>query len=174
METKKYTRLSLLIALSVVLNLIESMIPIFNGFIPGLKLGLANIITLFVLYLYSFKDSIYVSIVRVLLVGILRTGLFSITFFFSLGGALLSVIMMNLFKKISKLSIIGISIIGSIFHSLGQILIAIIFIKNMNMIYYLPWLLLFSIPTGIITGIIAKELMKYFKNYWLINQKNIY
>ena len=72
--------------------------------------------------------------------------------------------MMNLFKKISKLSIIGISIIGSIFHSLGQILIAIIFIKNMNMIYYLPWLLLFSIPTGIITGIIAKELMKYFKN----------
>lgn len=165
MEIKKYTRLSLLIALSVVLNLIESMIPIFNGFIPGLKLGLANTITLFVLYMFSFKDSIYVSIVRVLLVGILRTGLFSITFFFSLGGALLSVIMMNLFKKISKLSIIGISIIGSIFHSLGQILIAIIFIKNMNMIYYLPWLLLFSIPTGIITGIIAKELMKYFKNY---------
>ena len=164
MEIKKYTRLSLLIALSVVLNLIESMIPIFNGFIPGLKLCLANTIILFVLYMFSFKDSIYVSIVRVLLVGILRTGLFSITFFFSLGGALLSVIMMNLFKKLFKLSIIGISIIGSIFHSLGQILIAIIFIKNMNMIYYLPWLLLFSIPTGIITGIIAKELMKYFKN----------
>ena len=102
------------------------------------------------------------SIVRVLLVGILRTGLFSITFFFSLGGAVLSVLMMNLFKKITKLSIIGISIIGSIFHSLGQIIIAIIFVKNINMIYYLPWLLLFSIPTGIITGIITKKLIKSF------------
>ena len=163
MEIKKYARLSLLLALSVVLNLIESTIPIFNGFIPGLKLGLANTVVLFVIYTYSFKDSMYLSVVRVFLVGILRTGLFSVTFFFSLGGSVFSVIMMNLFKKITKLSIIGISIIGSIFHSLGQIVIAIIFIKNINMVYYLPWLLLFSIPTGIITGIITKELLKYFK-----------
>ena len=62
METKKFTRLSLLLALSVVLNLIESMLPIFSGVIPGLKLGLANIIILFVLYNYSFKDAMYLSI----------------------------------------------------------------------------------------------------------------
>ena len=160
MELKKYTRLSLLIAFSTVLSLIESVIPIFNGYIPGLKLGLANIIILFVLYNYSFKDSLYVSIIRVFIVGILRTGLFSINFFFSLSGAVLSIIMMHIFKKTTKLSIIGISIIGSIFHSLGQILIAILFIKNINMIYYLPWLLLFSIPTGIITGMISKEIIR--------------
>lgn len=163
MELKKYTRLSLLLALSVVLNLIESAIPIFNGFIPGLKLGLANTVILFVLYKFTFKDALYVSIVRVFIVGILRTGLFSISFFFSLGGALLSIIIMSLCKKLTALSIIGISIMGSIFHSLGQIGVAILFIKNANMIYYLPWLLLFSIPTGIITGIITKELLKYFK-----------
>lgn len=163
MEIKKYARLSLLLALSVVLNLIESSIPIFNGFIPGLKLGLANTVILFVLYVFSFKDALYVSITRVLIVGILRTGLFSITFFFSLGGAILSILAMSICKKISKLSIIGTSIIGSIFHSLGQILIAIILIKTTNMIYYLPWLLLFSIPTGIITGLITKELIKYFQ-----------
>lgn len=162
MELKKYTRLSLLIAFSIVLSLIESVIPIFNGYIPGLKLGLANIIILFILYNYSFKDSLYVSIIRVFIVGILRTGLFSINFFFSLSGAVLSIIMMHIFKKTTKLSIIGISIIGSIFHSLGQILIAILFIKNINMIYYLPWLLLFSIPTGIITGMISKEIIKIF------------
>ena len=162
MELKKYTRLSLLIALSVVLSLIENAIPIFNGYIPGLKLGLANIIILFVLYKYTFKDSLYISIIRVLIVGILRTGLFSISFFFSLSGAILSIVMMYVCKKGTKLSMIGISIVGSIFHSLGQIIIAIIFIKNINIIYYLPWLLLFSIPTGMITGMISKELIKYF------------
>lgn len=163
MELQKYARLSLLLALSVVLNLIESVIPIFSGYIPGLKLGLANTVILFVLYFYSFKDALYVSIVRVFLVGILRTGLFSVAFFFSLGGAFLSIVMEAVFKKVTKLSIIGISIIGSVFHSLGQISIAILLIKNGNMIYYLPWILLFSIPTGIITGLITQELLKYFQ-----------
>ncbi len=162
METKKFTRLSLLLALSVVLNLIESMLPIFSGVIPGLKLGLANIIILFVLYNYSFKDAMYLSILRVFLVGILRTGLFSVSFFFSLGGAILSIIAMYLIKKFTKLSIIGISIVGSFFHSLGQILVACFMVEMTSMIYYLPLLLLFSIPTGIITGIITKELLKNF------------
>src|SRR5574344_1024195 len=108
MKTKDFTRLSLLLALSVVLNLIESVIPIFNGIIPGLKIGLANIVVLFVLYEYSFKDALYISILRVFLVGILRTGLFSISFYFSLGGAILSTIMMFIFKRFTKLSIIGI------------------------------------------------------------------
>ena len=163
MELKKFTRLSLLLALSVVLNIIESTIPIFNGVIPGLKLGLANIIILFVLYEYSFKDAIYISIIRVFLVGILRTGLFSVSFFFSLGGAVLSIIMMLLFKKFTKLSVIGVSIIGSFFHSLGQILVACLIVNMSAMLYYLPLLLLFSIPTGIITGLITKELLKNFK-----------
>ena len=163
METKKFTRLSLLLALSVVLNLIEVIIPIFNGVIPGLKLGLANIAILFVLWSYSFKDALYISILRVFLVGILRTGLFSVAFFFSLGGAFLSIIMMYLAKKITKLSIVGISIIGSFFHSLGQIIVACFLINMSAMMYYLPFLLLFSIPTGIITGLITKELIKNLK-----------
>lgn len=163
MSTKQFTRLSLFLALSVVLNLIESVIPIFNGAIPGLKIGLANIVILFVLYEYSFKDALYLSILRVFIVGILRTGLFSISFYFSLGGALLSIIMMYLLKRFTKLSIIGISIVGSVFHSIGQIIVACFLINTSGMIYYLPWLLLFSIPTGIFTGIISKELMKNYK-----------
>ena len=99
MNTKQFTRLSLLLALSVVLNLIESVIPIFNGVIPGLKIGLANIVIMFVLYEYSFRNTLYISILRVVIVGILRTGLFSITFWFSLGGTLLSVFMMYIVKK---------------------------------------------------------------------------
>lgn len=163
MEMKKFTRISMLLALSVVLNIIESFIPIFNGTIPGLKLGLANVIVLIVLYLYSFKDAVYISILRVFLVGIIRTGLFSMTFFFSLGGSILSVLIMGLVKK-TKLSIIGVSILGSIGHSIGQILIAMVILKNVYIAYYIPWLLLFAIPTGILTGVISKYSVNYLQN----------
>ena len=159
MELKKVVRLSMLISLSVVISIIESYVPIFNNVIPGLRLGLANIIILFVLYKYSFKDSLYVSFVRVILVGLLRTGLFSMNFFFSLSGALFSILFMYLVKKIKKFSVVGVSIIGSITHSIGQIIVAILLLKNENILYYLPYLLVFSIPTGIVTGLIAKKLL---------------
>ncbi len=165
MEIKKYSRLSMLLALSVVLSIVEASMPIFSGLIPGLKIGLANIVILFILYRYNFKDALYISVLRVFLVGILLTGIFSLTFFFSLSGALLSISMMALAKHFTKLSIIGISIIGSIFHSIGQIIIAILFLQTTAMIYYLPWLLLFSIPTGIIVGLLSEQLLKYFKKY---------
>lgn len=160
MDLKKVIRLSMLISLSVVISIIESYIPILNNIVPGLRLGFSNIIILFVLYKYSFKDSLYISIVRVILVGLLRTGLFSISFFFSLSGAIFSIIFMYLVKKIKLFSIIGVSIVGSITHSIGQILIAIFLLKNENIIYYLPYLLIFSIPTGIITGLITKKIIK--------------
>lgn len=151
-------RLVMLLSFSIVLSILESFIPLFNGYIPGLKLGLANIIVLIVLYKYDTKDVFFVSILRVIVVGLMRTGLFSVNFFFSLSGALFSSVSMILFKK-TKLSMIGVSVIGSIFHSIGQILIAILFLKNNNMIYYLPWLLLFSIPTGLFIGYVSKKLL---------------
>lgn len=162
METKRFIRLSLFLSLAVVLNILESFIPIFNGFIPGIKLGLSNTIVLTILYVYGFKDAVYIAVLKVFLVGILRTGLFSVSFFLSLIGALFSIVMMYLVKKVKVFSIIGVSIIGSISHSIGQILVAIIII-NAKMLYYLPILLIFSIPTGIIVGIISKELIKYIK-----------
>ena len=159
---KKFTRLSMLLALSVALNVIEASLPLFNGYIPGLKLGLANIVTLFIIYQFSLKDAFYVGILRVFLVGILRTGLFSTTFFFSLSGVILSIICMFLAKNFLKLSIVGVSIVGSIAHSTGQVLTSILLLQMSSMIYYLPWLLLFSIPTGILVGLICKQLIKFY------------
>lgn len=155
---KKFTRLSILLALAVVLNIVEALIPLFNGIIPGFKLGLANIITLFILYKFGLKDALYVGILRVFLVGILKTGLFNTHFLFSISGCLLSVFTMFLSKKLFKFSIVGVSVIGSVFHSIGQILIAMLILNN-NMLYYLPWLLILSIPTGIVVGIISKKLI---------------
>lgn len=152
----------MLLALSVALNVIEASLPLFNGFIPGLKLGLANIVTLFIIYQFSLKDALYVGILRVFLVGILRTGLFSTTFLFSLSGVILSIICMFLAHKFLKLSIIGVSMIGSIAHSTGQVITSIILLQMDAMIYYLPWLLLFAIPTGILVGLICKQLIKFY------------
>ncbi len=161
MDNKKIAQLSMLLSISVVLALIESFIPIFSA-VPGIKLGLANIVIVFALYKLSFKDALYISILRVVLVAILRTGLFSITFFFSLVGSILSIITMYLVKQ-TKMSVVGVSVCGAISHSIGQIIVAIIFLSNVDIIYYLPILLISSILTGIVIGLLAEKVIKYYE-----------
>ena len=150
MKTKDITKIAILTSICVVISIIESYFTFIGDIIPGLKLNLANIVIIFTLYEYNFKTAITVSIVA-----LLRTG-FGINFFFSLSGAIFSIITMYLFKK-TKLSVIGISIIGSLFHSIGQVLVGVLFLNNYNVMYYLPYLLIFSIPTGIVIGIISKK-----------------
>lgn len=161
MKIKKMTRIAMLLSFSIVLSILENFIPVSH--IPGIKLGLANIVILTTIYIYGFKEALYISILRVVLVGMLRTGIFSITFWFSLIGALFSVIMMSIFKRKTKLSIIGISIIGSTSHNIGQILVSLLFI-NYNILYYLPFILILSIPTGIVIGLISNESIKALGN----------
>lgn len=162
MKTKDITTVSILTAIAVVISIIESYFTFLSSIIPGLKLGLANIVIVFALYKYDFKTAISISLVRVLVVALVRTG-FGINFLFSLAGALCSVIAMALVMK-TKLSVIGVSALGSVCHSIGQVLVGMIVLDNYNVIYYLPYLLLFSIPTGILIGIIAKRLLKYTEN----------
>ncbi len=163
MKTREITKIAILTSICVVISIIESYFTFIGDIIPGLKLGLANIVIIFALYKCGFKTALLVSLIRVLIVAILRTG-FGINFFFSLSGALFSIIAMTILMK-TKLSIIGVSIIGSIFHSIGQVLIGIIMLDNYNVIYYLPYLLIFSIPTGIIIGIITKKIINSTEKY---------
>lgn len=162
MKTKDITTISALTAMSVVIGILESLITPVGDILPGLKLGLANVIIIFALYKYNFSKALMISIIRVFIVALLRSG-FGFNFFFSLGGAMLSIIVMDLAKK-THLSLIGVSILGSISHSIGQVLIGMLILKNSNIIYYLPYLTLFSIPTGIIIGVIAKKLINNTKN----------
>ena len=156
---QKVTRLSSLIALAVVLGILESFIPVFN--IPGIKLGLANIVIITTLYIYGLKEAILVSLLRILFISVLRTG-FGLNLYFSLAGSFLSLFGMFIAKKI-KFSVIGVSIIGSICHIIGQIIIAIILL-NTNLSYYLPFMIVLSIITGIIIGTISKENIKFLEN----------
>lgn len=152
------------IALAIVLNIFESYVPIINLNIPGVKVGLANIVILSVFYLYGFKEAIYVSIIRILVVGILRTGLFSTAFLFSLSGSIISLFAMYVVKKIKLFSIVGVSIVGSIFHSIGQIIMAYFLLKNINVMYYLPFIIIISIITGVVIGIISKEVINHLED----------
>ena len=159
MKTRDITIIGILASISIAISIIESYFTFIGNIVQGLKLGLSNIVILFALYKYDFKTAIGVSLIRVLIVALVRTG-FGINFFFSLVGAIFSIVAMNLVKK-TKLSIIGVSLVGSIFHSIGHVLVGIFILDNYNILYYLPYLLLFSIPTGIFIGIIARRLLKY-------------
>ena len=162
MKTRDITTIGILTAISVVISIVESYFTFIGSIVPGLKLGLANIVVLFALYKYNFRMAISISMVRVFIVALIRTG-FGINFLFSIVGALFSIIVMSLIKK-TRLSIVGVSILGSIFHSVGQVLVGMLMLSNSNVIYYLSYLLLFSIPTGIFIGLVSKKLLKYTEN----------
>ncbi|MGL5692869.1 MAG: Gx transporter family protein [Peptostreptococcaceae bacterium] len=155
MKTKKLTFLSLMIGYSLILYIIETLIP--NPLIvlfPGAKLGLTNIITLVALILLGIKDTLIIVSVRVLLSSIFSGPLSYLLF--SIGGAYLSLILMYLLNKIDGFSVIGISIIGAIGHNIGQLIVASIIVENAFAIGYLPFMLITSIVTGCFIGYTSK------------------
>lgn len=164
MKTKKIATFSMLLALSITLSLIESMVPFIGGMVPGVKLGLANTVIIFAIYMFSFKDALVLSMLRVLLLGILKGTIFTPPFYFSLSGAIFSIVFMILVKKFTNLSVAGVSVVGAITHSLGQVIMVCILLNTFEIIYTLPLMLLFSVPTGVIVGLSAKEVMKVVEN----------
>lgn len=135
------------------------MIPI--HMIPGVKLGFANIPILVCLYLYSWKDAFYLTLMKVFLFSLLRTGLFNIGFYLSLTGSLAAIVSLFLVYK-TPLSILGVSMVSSLSHSLTQIGVASILL-NISFWYYLPFVMLGSLITGCITGMISKTLILKLK-----------
>lgn len=162
---RKEVILALLVAGAIVLHIVESMIPTFL-LIPGAKLGLANIITLFALINYGFRDGLRVLFLRIILSSLLIGTFMTVSFFLSLMGGLISFTIMSYtyYFHRNSFSIIGISIFGAVFHNLGQILMAYFLISNWRILFYLPYLLLLSLPTGIFVGLVVIKLRKYLKN----------
>ncbi len=155
-EVYKVSLLSMFLAMSIVISIIESFIP--TG-VPSVRLGLANVFTLVILYTYGPKEALYVLMLRVLLVGILRGTFLLPTFYMSVSGAILSYIVMLVFSKLKVFSILGVSILGSLTHGIGQIFMAIIVLDTATILYYIPVTIAVSIPAGIITGYIAIKIL---------------
>lgn len=160
-DVKKVTLFANMLAIAIILNIVETVVTIIP--VPGAKIGLANILTLMILVIYGPKESIYFVILRVILVSLLTGKLFNVIFYMSMSGGLFASVGMALIFKSNFFSMVGVSVIGSLAHTLGQILMAIIILSTVTVVSYLPIMLLFSIPAGIVTGIIATRFIRVVK-----------
>ena len=154
---KKVALLGVFLALALICSYIESLIPFYFG-VPGMKLGLTNIVVVLLLYFYGTKEALVVSFMRILLAGFMFGNAFSILY--SLAGGLLSLFVMALLKKTKKFSSVGVSVAGGIFHNVGQIIVAMIVLETKALAYYLPILILSGLVAGILIGILSGILTK--------------
>lgn len=154
---KKTAYLGLLTAAAMILGYVESLVPVFAG-VPGMKLGLPNLAIVMVLYLYSWKEALAVSVVRILGIGLLFGNLFSIAF--SMAGGVLSLICMELVRRYLRLSCVGVSMVGGVAHNAGQIAVAAVVVENMRITYYFPVLAVSGTVTGILIGVLGGEMVR--------------
>ena len=152
MQTKKIAVLALAIALAMILSFVESQIPAFVA-IPGVKIGLANIAVVFVLYKLGWKEAVLISLVRVVMVSMLFGTLVSL--FYSVAGAVLSLTGMVLLKKTGLFSTVAVSVTGGVLHNVGQILMACLLLETNVIVYYLPFLILSGVIAGVVIGVVA-------------------
>ena len=158
-NSHKITLLAVLIAGAIILSIVEGFIPSFG--IPGIKLGLANILILVTMYELGPKEALVVNLSRVYLANLLRGTILGMGFVMSITGALLSYIVMLLFYLlIRKFSVIGVSVLGSIAHITGQLLIAMLYLGSSVVVIYLPFIGISAIVTGVFVGIVAHLIIK--------------
>ncbi len=158
----KIAFLSVMLALAIVLGYVESFIP---TWIPGVRLGLANLVVLILLYSCPFYEAFIISILRVFIVALLRGTIFQMPFYMSLSGAICSYLIMCLSyllfeKKFHLITIYGVSLLGAFVHSLAQVAVAAIFVEHgFTTFYYFPFIVLFSMASGLLTSFLADRLL---------------
>ncbi len=157
---KKTALPGFLLALSLILSYIESILPFSVG-IPGIKLGLPNLVVILLLYVYSAKEAVAVNLLRILLSGFLFGNLYSILY--ALAGALCSFCLMLFLRKVKCFSIVGVSIGGGVFHNIGQILVAVLVVDTFAPAFYLPFLIIAGAFTRFLIGIVALRLLPYIR-----------
>ncbi|MFW5787693.1 MAG: Gx transporter family protein [Halanaerobiales bacterium] len=159
---QKSVIIGLLVSIGLILHVVEGMLPM-NAVVPGAKLGLANISNLLGLFLFGFQAGLQILILRIVLGSLLAGTFMTINFYFSLSGGLLGFLAMAVvyYCLSSCFSIIGVSVVGSVFHNLGQVLIAYFIIVSGGIFYYLPFLLLLAVPTGLGVGLVSYFTLNY-------------
>lgn len=148
--------LGMLLALALLCGYIESLIPISFG-VPGIKLGLPNLVVVITLYLLGPKEALVVSVARILLSGFLYGTMFGVVY--GLAGGIFSFFIMLLLKQGAQCSPVTVSAAGGITHNLGQLLVAVLVVENRNLLYYLPALFFAGFLTGLLIGIVSREVL---------------
>lgn len=162
MKTSKMTFLGLFCALAMILSFVETLFPPITSAFPGIKMGLPNIAIMFILYRIGWKEAAAVSIIRVVLVSLLFGNVQSMLF--SLSGAILSIAVMTLLKSFTSFSHTSVSVVGGVFHNIGQILVAWLMTDTAQIVYYLPVLVISGTAAGIIVGLVAGMLERRVSN----------
>lgn len=163
---KKIAIIAIFISLALILSYVDSLIPI-HVMIPGIKIGLANVIIIFSLYMLDSKAAIFISLIRVILSSVLFGSI--LTFAYSMTGAILSIAVMILLKNIGKLATLTTSIMGAVTHNIGQILMALILMSTKEIIYYLPVLMISGILSGTLIGIVSTLLIQFAKKNKIVD-----
>ncbi len=148
--------LGMLLALALLCSYVEALIP-FNFGVPGIKLGLTNIVVILTMYLVGLKEALLVSVARIILAGFLFGNPFTIVY--SLAGGILSFLVMVFLKNALKLNVISVSAAGGVFHNLGQLIVAALVVENMNLLYYMSILFFAGLLTGVLIGIVSREIL---------------
>ena len=164
MQPKKLTLCGMLTALAIVLSLAERLFPLDAIVpVPGVKLGLANVVTLFALTRLSVRDVVAILLCRVALSSLLMGSVTA--FLFSLFGGLLALAVMGLLLRAEGkfCSVLGVSVAGAAAHNIGQIIAAVIWMKTGAVIAYLPLLLVMSVPLGLVTGLTAAVVLSHLQ-----------
>ncbi len=159
-SAKTVALMAMMIALAMIFSYVETMIPINFG-IPGVKLGLANLVIVAAIYLFGGRQAFLISIVRIFLSGFMFGNLASIMY--SLAGGLLSLAVMLLLKKTDKLSILAVSVMGGICHNIGQLIVAMLVVESLKLIFYVPVLLISGFLTGLLIGIVCRVILPAVK-----------
>lgn len=152
--------MAMLVVLAMIFSYVESLIPINFG-VPGMKLGIANLVTVTGIYFLALPEILLVVVMRVLLIGFMFGNGMSIIY--SLAGGILSVLVMTLLKRAKGFSEVGVSIAGGIAHNIGQLIVAAIVVENMKLVYYLPALLIAGTITGCLIGMLSKKMLPVVK-----------
>ncbi|MCI7468381.1 MAG: Gx transporter family protein [Lachnospiraceae bacterium] len=151
-RSSRIASLGVFLALAMILSYVETLIPINFG-VPGMKLGLANMVTVILMYIFSPAQAFIISMLRILLSGLLFGNAMSLIY--SYAGGVLSFVIMYLCFRTRKVKMIPLSVIGAVSHNAGQLIAAAILVTNYNIVFYLPVLIIAGIITGLITGSVS-------------------
>jgi heptaprenyl diphosphate synthase len=162
-KTRKIAFLGLFTALAMLLSYVEAISPVLITAVPGIKMGLPNVVVIFVLYRFGAWEAALVSAVRVIVVSMLFGN--PMTFIYSIAGAMLSLAVMMILKKMNFLSCVGVSVAGGIFHNVGQILVAMALLGTSAVAYYLVALAISGIISGILIGLCGALMIKKLPLY---------
>ena len=160
-NTSRITLYGIFAALAMILSYVELQIPAFFA-VPGMKLGLTNIVVVVALYVLGEKSAFFINLIRILVVSLLFGTVMSLLF--SLAGGIFSTLVMVLLKRSGKFSPVGVSAAGGITHNIGQIIVAMILLNTRSIIWYLPVLWITGVVSGVIIGIIGGIVCAHLDN----------